>query len=80
MTPENNNRIVLCACTVALVFGGGELRGADGSETEPQLRELRQQNQVRQEQLRQQGSLIDRSQVGQVKADFTLGISNLPKP
>jgi len=44
---------------IALVLGGGPLRGAEGSETERQLRELQQQNRALQEQLRQQQSLIE---------------------
>jgi hypothetical protein len=59
VTPKNNKRIVLCACTIALVLGSGKLRGAEGSETERQLRELQQQNRALQEQLRQQQSLIE---------------------
>jgi len=59
VTPKNNNRIVLCACTIALVLAGGQLRGAEASETERQLRELQQQNRALQEQLRQQQSLIE---------------------
>jgi len=44
---------------IALVLGGGQLLGAEGSETEWQLRELQQQNRALQEQLRQQQSLIE---------------------
>jgi len=59
MTQKNSNRVVLCAYAVAWIFGAGQLHGADGSGIERQLRELQQQNQALQEQLREQRSLIE---------------------
>ena len=41
------------------ILWGGELRGAEGSEIERELRELRQQNKALQDELRQQGSLVE---------------------
>jgi hypothetical protein len=57
--PKNNNSIVLYACALALAAGSVELCVAQDSDTQRQLRELRQQNQALQEQLRQQQLQIE---------------------
>jgi len=55
---KNNLAVVLCACTAVLAAcASGEIRAAENPETERQLRELQQQNQALQEQLRQQQKL-----------------------
>src|SRR5690242_20221001 len=57
--PKNNKSIVLYACMFALAAEKAERCAAQDSETERQLRELRQQNQALQEQLRQQQLQIE---------------------
>jgi hypothetical protein len=59
MAHGNNSTAVLCACAVIVfMLAGGALR-ADDTATREELRQLREENKVLQEQLRQQQSLIE---------------------
>jgi hypothetical protein len=71
VTQKNNPIVVFCACAVVLVICfSQEARAADDSETQRQLQELRQQNQVLPEQIRQHGLLMESRSVKQKGAVF----------
>ncbi len=60
MAHRNNPLVALCSCAaVVFAVAGGSLRANDTSDTQAQLRELQQQNQALQEQMRKQQALID---------------------
>lgn len=60
MAQRNNLRVALCACAaIGLTCAGGLAYADDTPDTQKQLRELQQQNQALQEQMRKQQVLIE---------------------
>jgi TolA-binding protein len=73
MTQRNNLPVALCSCAAAVLTLAGAPARAGEAVTQEQLRQLQQQNQVLQDQLRQQQALIESltRKVDKLQADNT---------
>jgi len=72
MAHDNSSTAVLCACAVTvLMLAGSPLRADDTATHKLKAWHERLPSQTRE---------ITLPETGEIKVDFTLGITNLPKP